>query len=74
MCLNFVFTVKYKASVGLCVEKQFSLQISENMYLRCILSPSSFQFFKICRSSEDEKCKDEGRQEVEGGGEVDGKW
>ena len=43
--------------------------------LRCILSPSSFEFFKISRSSKDEKQKDESGQE--GGaeiGQVDGKW
>ena len=54
------------------MEKQFSLLISENMCLQCIFLPSSFQFFKISRCSNDQKCK--GEQEVEGGGEVDGKW
>ena len=43
------------------------------MCLRCILLPSPFQFFKISRSSDDEKHKGEGAQEAEGGGEVDGK-
>ena len=56
--------------MGLCQEAIF-LQISENTCLQYILLPSSFQFFKISRSSKDEKCK--GGQEAEGGGEVDGK-
>ena len=33
-----------------------------------------FQFFRISRSSKDKKYKDEGGQEAEGRGEVDGKW
>ena len=32
-----------------------------------------FPIFKISRSSKDKKHKDEGAQEAEGGGEVDGK-
>ena len=60
------------------MEKPFSFRISENMCLRCILLPSSFRFFKISRSSEeDERHKvGEGRQEarMEGGVEVDEKW
>ena len=46
-----------------------------NKCLQYILLPSSFQFFKISRSSEDKKQKDESGQE--GGaeiGQVDGKW
>ena len=70
---QFLFTVKYKASVGLCVEKQFLLQISENTCLQCILLPSTLQFLKISRSSKDKKHKDEGGQEAEGQAEVDGK-
>ena len=55
------------------MEKPFSLQISENTCLQCILLPSPFEFFKISRSSKDKRHKDAGGQEarVEGGAEVD---
>ena len=39
-----MFTVKYKASVGLCVE--ISVPNLRTTCLRCILLPTSFQFFE----------------------------
>ena len=72
-----MFTVKYKASVGLCVEKLFLFRISEpracNAYHRPLLS----NFLKISRSSDNERRpgKEEEGQEAgaEGGVEVDEK-
>ena len=53
-----MFTVKYKASVGLCVEKLFLFRISEpgacDGYYRPLLS----NFWKISRSSDNENCKE----------------
>ena len=52
-----MFTVKYKASVGLCVEKKFLFRISEPRACDAYYCPLLSNFLKISRSSNDEKRK-----------------
>ena len=56
-----MFTVKYKASVDLCVEKEFLFQISEQHVWDAYYHP----LLRISRSSDDKKHKEEGDVDVE---------
>ena len=75
-CVLIFCSLLSKKPLWASVEEPFSLQISKNMCLRCTLLPSSFQFFKISRSSEEVKRHEDGGQEggVEITVEVDEKW
>ena len=60
-----MFTVKYKASVGLCVEKLFLFRISEPHACNAYYHPLLSNFLKISRSSDNENHKEEGDVDME---------
>ena len=53
-----MFTVKYNASVGLCVEKKFLFRISEPRACDAYYRPLLSNFWKISRSSDNENRKE----------------
>ena len=60
-----MFTVKYKASVGLCVEKLFLFRISEPRACDAYYRPLLSKFWKISRSSDNKNRKEEGDVDME---------